>query len=57
MEKYSFDKWINKLADNNGYIELADNTEIVEEIGYWIQLEYPSGRQQWEFIFYAEILN
>jgi hypothetical protein len=45
------------MADKNGYIELADNTEIIEEIGYWIQFVYPSGRKQWEFIFHEEIQN
>jgi hypothetical protein len=53
MEKHSFEDWINK----SGYIELADNTEIIEEIGYWIQFVYPSGRKQWEFIFHEEIKN
>jgi hypothetical protein len=57
MEKHSFEDWFNRMADKNGYIELADNTEIIEEIGYWIQFVYPSGRKQWEFIFHEEIQN
>ena len=52
-----FNEWINKIAkDNIGY-ELEDPAVIIEELGYWIQLEYPSGRKEWEFIFYAETLN
>ena len=57
MEEHSFNDWINKLADSNGYIELADNTEVIDDIGYWIEFIYPSGKKQWEFIFYNEILN
>jgi hypothetical protein len=55
-QDHSFNEWINRLADNNRY-ELEDNTVIIENAGYWIEFIYPSGKKQWEFIFYPEILN
>ena len=52
----SFNNWINQIANNNGYIELSDNTEIIEEIGYWVNFQYPD-REEWHFIFHHEIQN
>ena len=54
--KQSFEDWINELANNNGYIEIEDNDEVIENIGYWVLFEY-SDKEVWEFIFYQEILN
>ena len=57
MEDKTYEEWINQIANQNGNtIYLADNTEVIDEIGYWIEFIYPSGRK-WEFIFYNEILN
>jgi hypothetical protein len=56
MEKQNFNEWINNIANKNGYIELADNTVIIEDAGYWCLFKYPD-RECWEFIFYSEILN
>jgi len=57
METNSFNDWINQIANKNGYIELADNTEVIEDIGFWVRFEYPSGEKSWEFIFHEEIQN
>jgi hypothetical protein len=53
-QDHSFNEWINRLPNN---YELEDNTVVIEEVGYWIEFIYPSGKKQWEFIFYPEILN
>lgn len=56
MEEHNFNDWINQITNKNGYIELADNTEVIEEIGYWCLFEY-TDMEIWEFIFYSETLN
>ena len=35
-KQLTWEQWINWIADRNGYdIKLADNIELIEEIGYW----------------------
>ncbi len=56
MEKHSFEDWINRLADKNGCVELADNTEVIKDIGYNVLFKYPD-REVQEFIFHHRIQN
>ena len=57
MEDKTYEEWINQIANQNGNtIYLADNTEIIEEIGYWVNFQYPD-REDWHFIFHHEIQN
>ena len=55
-EKKDFNTWINQIANTNGYIELADNTEVIEDIGYYVLLKYPN-KEEWRFIFHHKIQN
>ena len=54
--KQSFEDWINELANNNGYVEIADNDEVLEELGYYVNFIYPD-KEVLGFIFYDEIYN
>ena len=57
MEKHSFEDWINKDNSKECY-RLLESAVTLEDVGYWVQFEYDSGRKQNEFIFYnKEIQN
>ncbi len=55
-QKFTYEQWINHIANHNGCIQLLDFEEVTEDLGDWVLFKYQD-KTIYESVFFHEIQN